>query len=86
MAGRMSANARLLIALVDTNHSSPAAKIEGRLELLIQATLSYGPRQTKKAGTGSGFLARYFLRLRAASAASASKLRVLVAGSGTRYR
>ena len=33
-----------------------AGKIEGRLELLIQATLSYGPRQTKKAGTGSGFL------------------------------
>ena len=35
-------------------------KIEGRLELLLQATLSYGPRQTKKAGTGSGFL--FFLR------------------------
>ena len=37
-------------------------KIEGRLELLIQAALSFSPRQTKKAGTGSGFL--FFLRLR----------------------
>ena len=50
-----------MIYNLEYSHAGARGKIEGRLELLIQATLSYGPRQTKKAGTGSGFL--FFLRI-----------------------